>query len=125
MPQLSFGPVEVRFFSGQNWSNLELAWITARKQGLAQRETTLRCAFRSEHLLDIAGTENHDDALTVNGTTYFGRYSQGADGVIHALSAAQVAARALRIEAMQQGLKEAHRAAVAITGDVHFLPNYT
>jgi hypothetical protein len=125
MPAISFGPIDVRYFSGLNWSNLEVAWVTARKQGFAQRETTLRCSFKSEHLLDFTGTDNHDDVLTVNGTTYFGRCSPGADGVLHTLSAAQVAARAQRIQAMRHGLKEAHRAAVAITGDVHVLTRQT
>jgi hypothetical protein len=119
MPQASLGPIEVRYFSGLNWSNFELAWVTARKQGFAQRETALRCSFKSEHLLDIAGTSNPDDTLTVDGTTYHGRCSTGIDGAVHTLTARQVAARAVRIQAMQQGLQQANRAAVTITGDSH------
>ena len=119
MPKASFGPIDVRFYAGLNWSNLELAWVTARKQGCAQRETTLRCSFKSEHLLDIAGTSNPNDKLAINGTIYYGRRLTGIDGAFHSLTASQVAARALRIQAMQQGLQLANQAAVTITGDNH------
>jgi len=119
MAIVSLGPVELRCSSGLNWSTFELAWITARKQGFAQRESTLRCAFKSEHLLDIAGTPNPDDSITVDGTTYHGRCATGVDGGLHTLTARQVAARAIRIQAIQQGLKQADQAAVTITGDHH------
>lgn len=119
MPRASLGPIEVRYFSGLNWSNFELAWVTARKQGYAQRETSLRCSFKSEHLLDIAGAPNPDDTLTVDGITYQGRCSVGVDGDLHTLTARHVAARAIRIQAMQQGLQKAQQAAVTITGDSH------
>lgn len=118
MPFLSIGPIDLRYYSGQNWSNLEIAWVTARKAGYASRETAIRIGGKSEHILEVFGEENPADTLTVNGTTYTGRVAAGADGVVHSLSAAQVAARAQRIAAMRRGLLEAQRAAVLITGDI-------
>jgi len=121
MPKLSIGPVDIRYYAGLNWSNFELTWVTARTHGFAQRETALRCSFKSEHLLELCGAENLADQITINGANYCGRHSAGPDGVLHTLTAAQVAARAQRIVTMRRGLSEANRAAVNVTGDVHYL----
>lgn len=119
MPQLSLGPIDIRFYSGQNWTNLELAFVTARNAGWASRETAIRTGFKSEHLLETFAEDNAADTVTIDGTTYVGKVSEGLDGVQHILSATQVAARAQRAEAMRQGLKAAQQAAtsVQVTGD--------
>lgn len=118
MAEICFGPLAFRVFSGSNWSSLELAWITARKHGQAQRETALRASFKSEHLLELAGTPNPSDTITINGSTYQGRSASGFGGDDHVLTASQVAARALRNEAIRDRVEQVNRAAdAAATGN--------
>lgn len=115
MPQLSIGPIDIRFYAGQNWTNVELALVTARNAGWASRETAVRAGFKSEHLLETFGEDNPADTTVIDGTTYVGRVSNGPDDIPHVLSSAQVAARIQRAEAMRQGLKAAQQAATAVT----------
>lgn len=117
MPQLSIGPIDIRLFGGENWTNVELAFVTARDAGPASRETTLRAGFKSEHLLEAFGEDDPADALNIDGTTYVGKATKGPDGVKHTLSAVQVAARVERAQAMRQGLRAAQQAATRVTGD--------
>ena len=118
MAQISVGPLEFRVYSGSNWSSLELAWVTARTHGQAQRETALRASFKSEHLLEFTGTPNPRDTITVDGTTYQGRSASGHGGNDHVLTASQVAARALRNEAIRHRVEQVNRTAnAAATGN--------
>lgn len=118
MPCFSIGPIDIRYYAGQNWSSIELAFVTARKAGLAQRETAIRTSFKSEHLLETCGTENPSDTVTVNGTTYAGRVAEGVDGVGHTISAAQVAARAQVIAAYRRAQQDALNASDLSNGDM-------
>lgn len=112
--QLSLGPLELRFFSGQNWSTFEVGLITARKAGQAQRETTLRSSFKSEHLLGILGEEDPTDQLTTpNGEVFYGRVSPGIDGDAHAIPAEAVYAAHLRKQALREAAKQARIANAA------------
>jgi len=104
--QLSLGPIDIRFFSGSNWSSFEIGLVTARKAGHAQRETTLRTSFKSDHLLEVFGEEDPTDQLTTpDGEVFCGRVSAGIDGDAHTIPAEAVYAAHLR----KQALKEAAR----------------
>lgn len=97
MPCLSFGPFELRFYSGTGWSTAEAAFVTARKGGAAQRETAIRTAFKSEHLTELCGEDNPHDTAVVDGVTYTGKTVSGLDkDNPHVITADQVAARAIR-----------------------------
>ena len=110
--QLSLGPLELRFFSGQNWSSFELGLVTARKAGQAQRETTLRTSFKSDHLLEVFGEEDPTDQLTTpDGEVFCGRVSPGIDGDAHTISAEAVYAAHLRKQALREAAKAAKVAA--------------
>lgn len=99
--KLSLGPLDIRFYSGQNWSNLELAFVTARKGGMAQRETAVKTGFKSDHLLEVFGEDNPADTLKVGDTTFTGKAVAGIDGDKHVITAEQVAARVQRAEALK------------------------
>jgi hypothetical protein len=121
MPILALGPFEFRTYSnvtGRNWSDFELAFVTGRtKAGFAERETTLRAGFRSDHLLEAIGEDNPDDQVSVNGTTYLGKTAAGFDGKDHVLTAQQISTRAEYLKALQESRKQARRAAdIAASG---------
>lgn len=110
--QLSLGPLELRFFSGQNWSTFEVGLITARKAGQAQRETTLRTSFKSEHLLELLGEEDPTDQyIAPGGEVFHGKTFAGIDGEVHSLSAESVYAAHLRKQALREAAKAAKAAA--------------
>ena len=111
--KFSLGPIDIRFYSGQNWSNFELALVTARKGGMAQRETAVRTGFKSEHLIEVFGEDDPTNAFTApDGTTYFGRTVKAIDGDAYTVPAEQVCARRQRTEAIRQGLLHAESVAV-------------
>jgi hypothetical protein len=118
--KFSLGPIDIRFYSGQNWSNFELALVTARKGGMAQRETAVRTGFKSEHLIEVFGEDDPTDAFTAaDGTTYFGRTVKAVDGDAYCVSAEQVYARQQRAEAIRQGLLHAEAVAVSVGRNGH------
>lgn len=103
---VTLGPIEFRLASGNNWSTAELALVSGRKGGLAQRETAVRAAFKSEHLLELAAEDNPQDAVTIDGVTYTGKKADGIDADSpHVLSAQQVAARAIRNQRLREAGK--------------------
>ena len=111
--KFSLGPIDIRFYSGQNWSNFELALVTARKGGMAQRETAVRTGFKSEHLIEVFGEDDPTDAFTAaDGSTYYGRTVKAVDGDAYRVPAEQVYARQQRTEAVRQGLLHAESVAV-------------
>jgi hypothetical protein len=113
--QLSLGPIDIRFFSGQNWSTFEVGLVTARKAGQAQRETTLRSSFKSDHLIELLGEEDPTDQLIADdGEVFYGRVFAGIDGDPHTLSAEQVYAGHVRRHALKEAAK-ATKAAAAVT----------
>lgn len=123
MPFISLGPLELRIYSGisnPNWSEVELAFVTSRTEaGFSQRETAIKAGFKSEHVLEALGDDNPDDAVTVNGTTYYGKVSPGFDGASHGLTARQVSARAEYQKAMRESRRLARLAAqIAAHGPV-------
>jgi hypothetical protein len=117
--KLSLGPIDLRFYSGQNWSNFEFAFVTARKGGMAQRETAVRSGFKSDHLLEVFGEDDPTDAFTApDGTTYYGKVSSGLDGDVHNIPAKSVYARKQRADALRQGAKNAEYAGRVIEVNV-------
>lgn len=112
--QLSLGPIDLRYYTGQNWSSFELAFVTARQAGVAKRETALRTSFKSEHLVEAFGEERESDSCILNGTTYHGKVVRGADGDEHYISALQVAARAEHQATLRKGLRQADAMAISV-----------
>lgn len=98
---LNLGPIEFRLASGNNWSTAELAFVSAKKNGLAQRETAIKTGFKSEHLIEVFGEDNPADTVKVGDVTYAGKVVPGLDGEQHVITAEQVAARAQRAEAIR------------------------
>jgi hypothetical protein len=106
--QLSLGPIDIRFFSGSNWSTFEVGLVTARKAGQAQRETTLRTSFKSDHLIELLGEEDPTDQyIAPGGEVFHGKVFTGIDGDAHSLSAEQVYAGHLRKQALKEAAKQA------------------
>jgi hypothetical protein len=113
--QLTLGPIDIRFFSGKGWSSAEVALVTARKGGQAQRETCVRGSFKSEHLTEVFGEEDPTDMfLAPDGQSYYGRVTPGLDGDSHIITAQQVYARKQRADAIRAGLKNAEAVANSI-----------
>lgn len=112
---LNLGPFALRAYSGDNWSHLELAFITNRKGGMARRETALRGGFKSEHLIELVGTDNPADVFEdpSTGTPYFGKVVQGPAGT-YVISAKEVYTRALYEKACKQGLQQAEAATASL-----------
>jgi hypothetical protein len=103
----TLGPIDIRYFSGSNWSNLELALVTARKAGQAQRETTIRTSFKSDHLVELLGEDDPTDQyIAPGGEIYYGKTFAGVDGDTHSLSAEQVYAGQLRKQALKEAVKQ-------------------
>ena len=113
--KLQLGPIDIRFRQGaddeQTWTNLELAFVTNRNGGMARRETALRAGFRSDHLVDLVGTENPADTFECpeSGTLYFGKIVQAPTGT-YVISAKEVYTRALYEKACKRGLQQAEAA---------------
>lgn len=109
--QISLGPIDIRFYSGKGWSSGELAFVTARKAGQAQRETALRTSFKSEHLTEVFGDEDPTDSFQApDGQTYYGRVTSGFDGDAHVITAEQVYARKRRADDLRRAAVEANKA---------------
>lgn len=101
--KLSLGPLELRFHSGGNWTNLDVAFVSARKGGMAQREEALRLGFKSETAIEVFGQESTKNAyMAPDGTVYFGKTVTGIDGQDHHLTGEQVYVRRSRQEALNQ-----------------------
>lgn len=113
--ELNLGPISIRSFSGNNWSSLELAFVTNRHGGMARRETALRSEFKSEHLIDAVGRENPADSFECpdTGTIFFGKIVELGDG-IHMITAKEVYTRALFERAVKKGLADAESATKAV-----------
>jgi hypothetical protein len=110
--KLSLGPIDIRFYSGQNWSTFEVGLVTARKAGMAQRETALRTSFKSDHLLEVFGEEDPTDQITTpDGEVFCGRVTPGIDGDAHVIPAEAVYAAHLRRQALREAAKVAKAAA--------------
>lgn len=118
--KLTLGPLDFRLYSGSNWTNFEFAFVTARKGGMAQRETAGRLGFKSDHLVEVLGEDDPTDVFTApDGTTYFGKVAAGFDGDVHNISARSAYARKQRADALRQGQKAAESAGkvIDITGN--------
>lgn len=115
MPSFSLGPIDFRFYSGDNWSHTEIAWVTNRHGGMARRETAVKGGFKSDHLTDIVGKDNPADSFECpeTGTLYFGKVVQTLGGV-HVITAKEVYTKALYQKAVKQGLSQATTATQAI-----------
>lgn len=109
--KINLGPFSFRHYAGDNWSHLELAFVTNRNGGMARRETAVKAGFKSDHITDMAGKNNPADKF-VNpdtGSIYFGKIVK-VPGGFATISAAEVYTRALYERACQDGLHAAERA---------------
>lgn len=114
MSTFILGPVEARFYSGNNWSNFKLAFVTNRNGGMARRETAIKGGFKSDHVTDMIGQDNPADTFEApDGTLFFGKIVQTLSGV-HTVSAKEVYTKSLYQKAVKQGLNEATTATQAI-----------
>jgi hypothetical protein len=116
---LSLGPLRFRAFAGDNWSSVELAYVSRDEGGLARRETAVRAGFKSEHAIASLGADNPADTFECpnTGTLYFGKLVKQGNAV-HAISAKQVYTAALMAkvekDATAAGLRAAEEAKLAI-----------
>ena len=115
MPQLDLGPLSFRLYSGKNWTHAEVAFVTNRNGGMARRETAINAGFKSEHLIELAGTENPADKFIcpTTGQEIFGRIVQTPTGV-YTISAAEVYTRNLYAKAVKEGLRAASDATTPV-----------
>lgn len=115
MAILSLGPVDLRFFSGDNWSHAELAWVSNRNGGMARRETAVKGSFKSDHLTELAGQENPADSFECpeTGTLHFGKIVQTPTGT-YVITAKEVYTKAIYLKAVKQGLSKATSATTAL-----------
>tara|TARA_B100001996_G_scaffold184471_1_gene141043 strand:+ start:633 stop:1118 length:486 start_codon:yes stop_codon:yes gene_type:complete len=85
---LEFGPLDVDYLAGSNWTKFRLMLVTNRNCDKARRETGVELGFKSEHLLDVVGVDNPADSFVHEGQTYYGLiYKLGK--AVHSLSAEQ------------------------------------
>lgn len=71
---LNLGACFLRFYSGANWTHLELGVATRRNGGLARRETALRLGLKSTHALELFSVENPADRfIAPDGSITYGR----------------------------------------------------
>lgn len=118
MPMLSFGPFDLKLTTDDsNHTRIRASFWSARGGGLAQRESAIELAGKSEHALAVVGQENPSDTETVDGVTYVGRIQRGFDGKDYVLSAKQVAASAIRSQALREGKRKAERIGFELNGD--------
>lgn len=118
MPCISIGPIDfIATTDDTNHTRFRLSFWSAKDGGLAQRESAIEVAGKSDHALAVCGKENPADTHTVDGITYVGRVMRGFDGKDYVLSAKQVAASAIRSSALREGRRKAERAGFEITGD--------
>lgn len=108
--KIELGPFALRYFSGDNWSSLELAMVTNPNGGMARRETALRGSFKSEHLLEALSQENPADSFVApDGKTYYGKIHQTPAGT-YVISAKEVYTKELYSNAVKHGLAQAQQA---------------
>lgn len=106
--ELSIGPIDLRFFSGDNYTRFEVAAVTNRKGGMARRETAINIGYKSDHWTEAFGRDNPNDRyVTPDGNIIFGKISFTPGGGVHVLSAAQVYAASLSKEALKAAATEA------------------
>ena len=121
--ELQLGGTFLRFYSGSNWSHLELGFATRRHGGLARRETSVQVGFRSDHALELFSVDNPADRfIAPDGSITYGRicthgrhrYSLSAEQVYTARLFDRTAQQArLRVDAeLQQTLADAITPAV-------------
>lgn len=117
--ELNIGPITVRHYSGDNWSNTEVALVTNRNGGMSRRETAVRLGFQSEHLIQAFGRDNPNDRYTTpEGNIVFGKISFTPGGGVHVLSAAEVYAAGLRAVALKQAADQAVEVTEPVTIEV-------
>lgn len=115
MAKLSLGPIDLRFYAGDNWSHAEFAFVTNRHGGMARRETAVKAGFKSDHVTDMIGKDNPADTFECpeTGTLYFGKIVQ-APGGVHVITAKEVYTKALYTKAVKHGLAQAETATTLI-----------
>jgi hypothetical protein len=113
--EINLGPISARFYSGNNWTHAELAFVSNRNGGMARRETAVSTGFKSDHLIDVVGKDNPADSFECpeTGTLYFGKIVQSPTGV-YTISAKEVYTKALYSKAVKQGLAAAETATEAV-----------
>lgn len=116
MPQLSLGPIELRAYNifdserpeASNWTELGLAFVTGRKDGVAIRETAVKVGFKSDHAIEMFGEDNPNDSIEINGKTYYGKVVPSMDkDKPYVLTALQVGTRAVHLKQLQEARKQA------------------
>lgn len=102
---LNVGCCFLRFYSGNNWTNLELGVVSRRNGGLARRETALRVGLKSTHALELFSIENPADRfIAPDGSITYGRICvQGSRH--YSLSAEEVYSGRLYDQALQAALQ--------------------
>jgi hypothetical protein len=71
---INLGPCFLRWYSGQNWSLVELGVVSRRHGGLARRESALKIGLKSEHALELFSVENTADRFVApDGSITYGR----------------------------------------------------
>lgn len=113
--EFSLGPVDFRFYSGDNWTHFETALVTNRNGGMARRETAVKAGFKSDHVTDMIGKTNHADVFTCpdTGKPYYGKIVDGPAGR-YTITAKEVYTKELFGNAVKQGLAQAETATTQI-----------
>lgn len=111
MPVINLGPATARVFVYDNYTSLELAWVSNRFGGMARRETAIRGSFKSDHILEAVGKDNPADTFTCpdTGVISYGKIMEGPGGV-YTLSAKEVYTKSLFTRAVKAGLRSAEDA---------------
>jgi len=119
---LNLGPAFLRFYSGSNWTHLEVGLVSHRNGGLARRESALMLSAKSEHLLQIVSVENPADRFVApDGTITYGRIcTQGHR--TYSLSAEQVFSAALHRRTLQAARRRAEAEAQQTLEDAAIPP---
>jgi hypothetical protein len=108
---INLGPAFLRFYSGSNWSHLELGVATNPNGTLARRESAIAVGFKSEHALEVFSVENPADRyIAPDGTITHGRICvQGKR--TYSLSAEQVFSAALHKRTLRAARERAEQQA--------------
>lgn len=118
MPLISIPliPIEIRWYNildsarpeASNWTELDIAYVSGRKDGIAVRETAIKVAFKSDHAIEMFGEDNPADSIEINGVTYYGKTVPGVDkDTPHVLTALQVGMRAVHLKQLQEARNQA------------------
>lgn len=116
MPEIILGPLELRFGSihdssnpqKSNWTEVEFAFVTGRRDGISIRETAFKGGFKSDHAIEMFGEDDPTDSIEINGVTYFGKIVPSTDKAHpHRLTALQVGTRACQLKQLREAKKQA------------------